>query len=299
MKFKKLVAVDNIGFPNEDQYKRLDDFADEVVIYTDFPKSDDEIIKRIGDADCLLVSWNTKIGANILSACKNLKYVGMCCSLYDEKSANVDIAYAREHEIQVLGIRDYGDQGVVEYLISELIEVIHGFDKYQWKDHPVEITGLKFGVIGMGVTGTMVAQAVKFFGGEVYYNDLRRNEKAEAEGIKYLELEELLKTVDVISTHLPKHLRLLNDKNLEIFGNGKMVINTSIGPTYELDAMKKWLSNKSNFLLSEKSSMTDWLPELSPFDNFVYTDKVCGMTLQAKVRLVDKVLNNMTSFLNK
>lgn len=51
----------------------------------------------------------------------------MCCSLYSEESANVDIAYAREKNIRVLGIRDYGDRGVVEYVLHELTGLLHGF----------------------------------------------------------------------------------------------------------------------------------------------------------------------------
>ena len=39
----------------------------------------------------------------------------------------MDIAFAREKGIKVLGIRDYGDRGVVEYVLHELIGLLHGF----------------------------------------------------------------------------------------------------------------------------------------------------------------------------
>ena len=45
----------------------------------------------------------------------------MCCSLYSEESANVDIAFARSKGITVLGIRDYGDRGVVSEYFMDLI----------------------------------------------------------------------------------------------------------------------------------------------------------------------------------
>ena len=47
------------------------------------------------------------MGQNVIERCPNLRYIGMCCSLYSEESANVDIAFAREKGIKVLGIRDY------------------------------------------------------------------------------------------------------------------------------------------------------------------------------------------------
>lgn len=298
MKFNKIVALDNISF-TDDRYCELDKYADKVELYFDYPTETAEKIKRISDADCVLVSWNTRIDSDVISECKNLKYIGMCCSLYDEKSANVDIAYAREHNIKVLGIRDYGDQGVVEYVTTELIDLLHGFEKYQWKKDEIhEITGIKIGIIGLGTTGSLVAQTLQMFGGDMYYNDMVRKPELERKGIKYLPLNELLSTVSVLTTHLPKHLRLLDKEKLAQFGNGKIIINPSIGPTYNPPDMLNWLSDKSNFLISEKSSMGGILDDFLKCENFIYTNKVAGMTEMAKQRLIDKVLLNIETALH-
>ena len=65
------------------------------------PTSDEEIIQRIGDADAFFVSWGTKISANVIEKAPNLKYVGMCCSLYSKESANVNIDAAEKRGITV------------------------------------------------------------------------------------------------------------------------------------------------------------------------------------------------------
>lgn len=296
-KFKKIVAVDNISF-TEDRYPELDQFAEQVEIYRDYPTENEEIIRRIGDADCVLVSWNTKIDRSVIESCPGIRYIGMCCSLYDEKSANVDIVAAREKDIVVLGVRDYGDQGVVEYVVSQLASVLHGFHGKRWReDQILEITGLKIGIIGLGTTGTMVAQTLQMFGGDMYYYDVKRKPELERKGLKYLPLDELLQTVDIVTTHLPKHLRLLDKEKLALLGSGKMVINPSIGPTYNIDDMEQWLQDKRNFLLSEKSSMGEHLDRYIKYPNFVYTDMTVGMTEEAKQRLIQKVLDNMTGYL--
>jgi len=49
----------------------------------------------------------------------------MCCSLYDEDSANVDIKIAKLNNIEVRGVRDYGDEGLIEFIISELIRLLN------------------------------------------------------------------------------------------------------------------------------------------------------------------------------
>ena len=108
--FKKLVAIEPISLiPSAEE--RLHDFAHEVVLYNDIPANGDEIVKRIGDADAVLLSYTSTLTADILSQCPHIVYIGMCCSLYSPESANVDIRCANAHGITVTGIRDYGDEG--------------------------------------------------------------------------------------------------------------------------------------------------------------------------------------------
>ena len=117
--FEKLVAIEPVSLiPSAEE--ELHRYAKEVVLYRDVPASDDEMVRRIGDADAVLLSYTSRMGKEVIAQCPNIRYIGMCCSLYSEESANVDIAYARTRGIKVLGIRDYGDRGVVEYVLHEL-----------------------------------------------------------------------------------------------------------------------------------------------------------------------------------
>ena len=118
--FQKLVAIEPVSLVPSAE-KALYSFAGQVVMYPDIPANDDEIIARIGDADAVLLSYTSRINRYVLECCPNVKYIGMCCSLYSPESANVDIRYANERGITVTGIRDYGDEGVVEYVVSLLI----------------------------------------------------------------------------------------------------------------------------------------------------------------------------------
>ena len=175
--FKKLVAIEPVNLiPSAEE--ALHRYAREVVLFGDAPKDDAEIIRRIGDADAVLLSYTSRIGQAVIDACPAIRYIGMCCSLYSEASANVDIAYARQKNIRVLGIRDYGDRGVVEYVLHELIALLHGYGMPSLRDEPIEITGLRVGVVGLGVSGRMIADALSFMGAEIsYYSRSRKPEK--------------------------------------------------------------------------------------------------------------------------
>ena len=134
-KFRKLVAVEPIRFDRQ-AVQKLSQVADEVICYQDSPASQEEILRRIGDADGVLVFYTSTIGAWVMERCPNLRYIGMCCSLYTPESANVDIQAAHARGITVTGIRRYGDQGVPEFIISELVRLFHGFGGVQFRPEP-------------------------------------------------------------------------------------------------------------------------------------------------------------------
>lgn len=295
--FRKLVAIEEIGLDQE-HLEKVKQTAREYVAYPDTTLETQEIVRRIGDADGALVSFTGKITGDVIDACPNLKYIGMCCTLYDEKSANVDLAKARQRGIAVTGIRDYGDEGVIEYGISELIRLMHGFGDQMWKSRPSELTGVKAGILGMGRTGGMMADALRFFGAEVYYYSRTRKPEQEARGSRYLPLEELLQTVEIVSAHLNKNTILLHEKEFEQFGNGKILLNTAIGPCFDLPALQNWLKNgKGNFYLCDGVAMDSMGDALEGYQNAIHTLRCSGSSVQCTARLSQKVLENIEAFL--
>ncbi|WP_432409328.1 NAD(P)-dependent oxidoreductase [Wukongibacter sp. M2B1] len=297
IKFNKIVSIDNTGLEKEVKAK-LHDLADEVVLYDDYPTNNVDIISRIGDAECVLVSWNTRIDKEVIESCPSIKYIGMCCSLYDENSANVDINTAKKYGITVLGVRDYGDEGLVEFVISELIRLLHGFGKHQWKEEVLELTNQRLGIVGLGTTGIMLAEKAKAFGMEVFYYSRSRKLDLEKEGIKYRKLNDLLKEVDILSTHLPRNTIILREEGFELFGNNKILINTSLEPTFDVSSFVEWIKNKGNYAIFDRVAMGAFYEELKRNDKVIFSEKVSGWTKQAKERLSVKVLENIYGYLN-
>ena len=294
--FEKLVAIEPVHLVDAG-VKELDQYAKEVVLYNDIPSDDAEIVRRIGDADAVLVCYTSRITGETLAQCPNVKYVGMCCSLYSEASANVDIAYARAHGIDVRGIRDYGDRGVVEFVLCELVRFLHGYDRPMWKDQPQEITRLKTGIIGLGVSGGMIADALQFMGAEVSYYSRSRKPEKEAAGLIYRDLPELLSHCDVVFTCLNKNVILLGEKEFGQFGNGKILFNTSIGPSHEVEALKKWLTAGENWFICDTAGAIGDTSLVSD-PHIVCEQASAGCTAQAYELLTEKVLANIKDYLD-
>ena len=281
------------------QKKKLYEFSKEVIFFNTLPTSDDEIIKRINDADCVLLSYTTSLNKYVISKCPNIKYIGMCCSLYSKESANVDISYCEEHNIMVTGVRDYGDNGVIEYIIHELVEFLQGYKTLKWDILPKEITNLKCGVIGLGTCGTMIAKALKFFGADVSYYSRTRKEHLEKElGITYKSLNEVCENNEAIFLALNKNVLLLQEEHFNLMTGKRMLFNTSIGPGFDPAALKNWLQDKNHYFFGDTLNTAGDLSIWDLENTFTINRSSGGFTYQAFERLGEKVINNINNYLN-
>ncbi len=297
MRFKKLVAIEPVSLiPSAEM--ELYTLADEVKLYDDIPTSYEEIAARVGDADAVLLSYTSRLERTAMEKCPNIRYVGMCCSLYSPESANVDIRYAESRGITVTGIRDYGDEGVVEYVVSELVRLLHGFGEEPWEGMPREITGLKVGIVGLGKSGGMIADAMRFFGAEVSYFARSEKEWAKEKGYTFLPLKELLKQSSVVFCCLNKNTVLLHEEEFEALGYGKVLFNTGLSPAWDEPALMKWFAGCGCRLYCDTVGALGGEHLLNhPFVRCVNVST--GRTKQAFVRLSEKVLHNMKVFLGR
>ena len=294
MKFKKLVAIEPVSLiPSAE--KKLYEFAEEVILYEDIPSSDEQIAERIGDADAVLLSYTSRLEKPALEKCMNVKYIGMCCSLYSPESANVDIRYAESRGITVTGIRDYGDEGVIEYVVSELVRLMHGFGEEPWEGTPREITGLQVGVVGLGKSGGMIADAMHFFGAEVCY--FARSEKAWAaeKGYRFLPLQQLLAESDVVFCCLNKNTVLLHEAEFKALGNRKILFNTGLSPAWDEAPLAAWLEGDNRLYCDTLGALGG--AHLMSHPQVRTVNISTGRTIQAFDRLSEKVLNNIKEFL--
>lgn len=298
-KFRKLVEVSPVGLQDWAEEK-LACHANQIIRYDSLPEDEDELVRRIGDADAILVRTQPAVPASVLSRCPELRYVGMCCSLYSKESANVDIGYAEKHGITVYGIRDYGDRGVTEFVIYALVRVLHGYDWPMWHSRPKELTGLRIGFVGFGTSGQMTARALKSLGARISYYARSVKPECEAEDMHFCPLHELLASSEVVITCLNKGVILLHEEEFRHLGSGKIMINTSIGPASDMDALGRWISDDSNtFIADTAGAVGDIYPDVRNRKNVLCPDASAGMTEEAYDLMSRKVLDNIEKMLSE
>ncbi len=296
--FNKIVIIEPINM-HENQISILKKYCYEFTYFKTLPKTDEDIIMRIGDADCVLLSYTSTINKNIIKNCKNIKYIGMCCSLYSKESANVDIDFANKNGIVVKGIRDYGDQGVVEYIIHDLVEFLQGYNELKWDTMPHEIRGLKACVIGLGTSGTLIAKTLRFFGANVcYYSRTRKIDVEEKLGIEYKELNDAIKNSEAVFLALNKNVLLLKKEQFDLMDGKRILFNTSIGPGFDTNALKEWLKDKNHYFFGDTLA-TIGDESLWNLENTKCLKRSAGgYTYQAFELLGKKVIQNIEDYLN-
>lgn len=291
--FQKLVAIEPVSLiPSAE--KKLHSFAKEVILHEDIPADDNEIAARIGDADAVLLSYTSKLGKGALEQCPNVKYIGICASLYTPESSNVDIYYANSKGITVTGIRDYGDEGVVEYVISELVRCLHGFDQEPWDGMAREITGLKAGIVGLGKSGGMIADALHFLGAEISYFARSEKKWAKSKGYRFLPLDDLLEYNEVLFCCLNRNTVLLHEPQFKKLGNKKILFNTGLSPAWDEAPFLKWLEGDNLCFCDTVGALGG--EHLLDHPNVRCMRVSTGRTRQAFDRLSEKVLKNLSGF---
>ena len=299
-RFHKIVLLDDTGM-NEIGRSRLPECGEEICSFSGVPDAE-EAVRRIGDADCVLLSQNTALPRGVIERCPNLRYVGLSCSLFraSPASCKVDLAACDERGIEVTGIFHYGDNGVVEYVVAAVTMLLHGHQGLLWGDYMHEITGRKFGVIGLGVVGRLVCRAMQFFGAEIYYTGRSAQADAEALGYHFLPKEELLRTADIVSIHVPRGSCVMGEREFEVFGDHKILINTSLGVTFDVPAMERWLrEHEDAFFVADRDGAGEYWSEFSALPRTMIAKNSAGASVELTNRRSEKMLENMRQYLQR
>ena len=241
----KIVVLDGYTLnPGDLSWEPLERFG-ECTVYDRTPwNDDDEIIRRIGNADIVFTN-KTPLSAKVFEACSNICYVGVLATGYNV----VDIEAARRKKIPVVNIPSYGSAAVGQFAIALLLEICHHIGHHnqavqegRWEQNPdwcfwdyplIELEHKTMGIIGSGRIGQMTGKIAQALGMEVLAYDSFRNPELENEHCRYTDLSEVLEQSDVIALHcplFPETKGLINRESIQRMKDGVIILNNSRGP---------------------------------------------------------------------
>lgn len=309
----KIVILDgyteNPGDLSWDGFKELG----EVTVYD--RTSGEDIVKRIGDAEAVIVN-KTPVAAETIEACPNMKYIGVLATGYNI----VDTDAAKAAGIPICNIPTYGTRSVSQYVFALLLEVCHhaahhnaSVKEGRWSnnkdwcfwDYPlIELAGKTMGIIGFGRIGQMTAKIAEAFGMKVLAYDKNLNRELENENLKYAELDELLGKSDVISLHcplFPSTEGIINKNSIAEMKDGVIIINTSRGGLIvEEDLAASLKSGKVYAACCDVVSTEPIRPDnpLLDCDNTILTPHIAWAPKESRSRLMKIAVDNLKAFVS-
>lgn len=293
-RFKRVVVVDSLRSMMTDATKEdIGKLSEQAVTFPDSdPESDEETAQRIGDADCALLSIYTGLPKAVLDRCPNLRYVGIAGT----SKLSVDTEEAERRGITVANVTAYGDEPTSEFVFLQLMLLLRGLGGHVWKGRISELNGKTIGIIGLGAVGREVARRALGFGMEVLYCQRRRNEEWEAKGLAYAQLDDLLRSSDVISVNVPRDTMVLRGRELSLIPDESILVNTSVGRTIEPGALEDWLEKGRNFAIFDAAAMGSYRG-IGSHERLIACAQVAGDTSETVGRLNSKFVANIRACL--
>src|SRR5574344_161738 len=183
-----------------------------------------QLLAAVTDVDAIIIR-SDKIDAELMDAAKNLKIVVRAGAGYD----NVDLAAATANNVVVMNTPGQNANAVAELVFGLLVFAVRNF--YNGKAGS-ELKGKKLGILAFGNVGRNVARVAAGFGMEVHaYDAFCPAEVIEKAGVKAAaNQDELFKTCDVVSLHIPatdETRQSINYKMVNQMKKGGILINTA------------------------------------------------------------------------
>jgi len=281
----------------------------EVKIYKN-TVTEEEVIERLKDSDIGIIDmFIAPITKRVLDNCKNIKLIAVNSTGFEK----VDGKYARKNNISLSNIPNFSTDAVAEQTIAllfavnrkivigdrdfrhSLLEIDPGNEK-QKKYLGSNIKGKTIGIIGCGNIGTRVAQLAQGLGMIVLaYNRTKKT----IQGVKFVELKQLLKESDIISINLAYNKEtehLIGAEELALMQPKTILINTCHEGIIDTEALYNSLKNRKiggAGLDTFKGTKEHPLLEL---ENVVFSPHSAWYTFESLRNIADILTTTVESF---
>jgi len=284
--------------------------SDEVVTYDD--TTPEELLSRIADAEIVVTKEMPVSGDLIRRFPDSVKLICEAGTGYN----NLDLDAAREKGITVCNIPAYSSQRVAHTAVMMILNLSSSmqiqmkmlangnhdnFTKNLQVDH-VEVNGKTLGLIGAGNIGKEVIKIAKALDMNILV--YTRTPRADEDGIRYVDLETMLKNSDYVSLHCPltpQTRHIINKETLSMMKPTAFLINTSRGALVDEPALIEAL--KSGVIAGAALDVQETEPPVSDnplytMDNVILTPHMGWKGLETRQRLVSILAENVHSYLD-
>ena len=210
-------------------------------------KLDQQVTQELRQAEVISTFIYSNLSSSSLQQFPGLRLIATRSTGID----HIDMDYCREHGITVSNVPVYADETVAEHVFALLLAISHNIAKAVQRTRSgsfsqeslegFDLRGKTFGVIGTGAIGRHAASIAKGFDMDVIAFDVKPDHEAASRlGYRYVGMDELLSSADVITLHVPgteKTRNLISRNEFSKMKRGTVLINTSRGSVVDTEAL--------------------------------------------------------------
>lgn len=271
-----------------------------------------ELIAACRDVDAVLPCHSERFGAEVIGALgPRLRIIAN----HSVGTDHVDLAAARAAGIVVTNTPDVLSDATAEIAIlcmlgaarrgAEGDALVRSGAWDFWSPAFMvgrQVTGRRFGVLGMGRVGQVAAQRARGFGMQIHYHNRRRlPPDLEKGAIHHDSLESLLAVSDVLSLHCPatpQNAGIINARTLAMLPDRAIVVNTARGALIDEDALVGALRSGKLFAAGLDVFQTEpgGNPALAALSNVFLLPHIGSATEETRDAMGFRALDNLDAF---
>lgn len=234
-----------------------------------------------------------------------------CISRVGVGMDSVDMDYAKQKGITVVNTPDGPTRAVAELTIALAMSLLRGISRADsnikkdiWKK---EIGNLildkNIGIFGLGRIGKVTAKLFRGLGAKIIAYDLYPDHNfAKANEIILVDKEELFKTADIVTVHIPGNkdkTAVIGMKELSLMKQSGYLINVSRGGVVDEAALYKTLREKKiTGAACDVFSKEPYKGNLIELENVLLTPHLGSYAAEAKLQMEIDAVNNLITALS-
>ena len=267
--------------------------------------TEDEIIELLSGGAIGLIAGIEPLTERVFQSAPNLKVISRCGAGMD----SVDLAAARNHDIQVLNTPEAPAQAVAELtlgLILTLLRQVNPIDRAvrngEWPRTQGRLLAAQtVGIIGLGYIGRRVARLCRAFEANVIAHDPFATQVPD--GVTLMPLQQLLASADIVTLHTPYSAdthHLLDAKAFAAMKPEAIVINAARGGLVDENALLAALqSGKVSAAALDVFEQEPYHGPLIECGNVILTSHVGSLARESRQRMEIEAAENLLQGLIK
>ena len=281
----------------------------EVLLASTLHRTREELIDRLrGTTAAINVRAYSKFDDAVFAALPELKFLTVMGTGTD----NIDLEAARRHGVVVSNTPTAPTVSVAEHTVAlalALTKNLAPMDRAlrggEWRHLPgIELREKTFGFIGLGLIAAEVAPVVRALGMRlVGWSFTADEDRARRLGVQLLELDDVLRSADIVSLHLRASSRtagFIGRRELGLMQPTAYLINTARGAIVDEAALIDALAARRIAGAAIDVFQHEPLPADSPFlalENVLLTPHVAWVTDAGTARMARHPVDNILAFL--